>query len=103
MSTGVCHGTEAEVQREGQIRWDEIGNEVVLGKESTSELVIMNRSTRVFEDSAESFSKAGDSGSFVINTDGEVAGLIYAELAGYVGPGERGKALYQRRTSDVYG
>jgi hypothetical protein len=91
LTTGVCHGTEVEVQRQGQIRWDEDGNKVILDKQSTSELVIMGKSGGTFEGTPETFSEPGDSGSFVINSLSEVAGLLYGELTGYVGPADRRK------------
>lgn len=93
LTTGVCHGAEVEVQRAGQVRWRESGNEVVLGKDSTSELVIMAKSKAAFEGNSESFSKSGDSGSFVTNSLGEVCGLLYGSLSGYVGPRDR-RRLY---------
>lgn len=91
LTTGICNGTEAEVQRQGQIRWDEDGNQSVPGKESTSELVIMGMSNDGSEKNLETFSRPGDSGSFVINTFGEVCGLMYGELTGYVGPNNRAR------------
>lgn len=66
--------------RKSQIRYDHNGQRVVLGKNSTRELVIMS--------STGSFSEPGDSGSFVLNNTGEVAGLLYGELTGNITLGE---------------
>lgn len=83
LTTGICHGTEVEIVRKGAIRWDQDGNEVIQGPNSTSELIIMGKSRGDFAGNAESFSEPGDSGSFVINSLGEVAGLLYGELSSY--------------------
>ena len=49
----------------------------------------MGLSAEVFAGEPESFAHLGDSGSFVINSHGEVAGLLYAQLTGYAGPYDR--------------
>ena len=82
ITAGICHGTEIEVARQGQVRWNERGEQITLGKTSTSELVIFGKLRLGWEediklDIPETFSMEGDSGSFVFNTYGEVAGLLY--------------------------
>jgi hypothetical protein len=91
ITTGLCHGTEVEVSCQGQIRWDPQGNQVIMGTKSTSELVIMGRSRPGYDGNKdlmvpETFSKGGDTGSFVFNCNGEVAGLLYGRFSGFVGP-----------------
>ena len=55
---------------EDQARYDNRGNKgVILGEFSMRELVILYHHG--------SFSEAGDSGSFVIDVQGNVAGLLY--------------------------
>lgn len=88
-TAGVCHGTEIEVARVGQIRWNERGERITLGRTSTRELMIMGKARQGWEpdvevDIPETFSIDGDSGSFVINGYGEVAGLLYGAFI-YVG------------------
>ena len=55
----------------------------------------MGKSRGDFAGNAESFSEPGDSGLFVINSLGEVAGLLYGELSSYVGPTDK-RRLYVR-------
>lgn len=80
ITSGVCHGIEVDVGEQGKIRYDPSGGKVILGKYSTRELVIMS--------STGTFSEPGDSGSFVFNNLGNVAGLLYGELTGNITSGE---------------
>ncbi|MCJ1346602.1 hypothetical protein MMC31_004820 [Peltigera leucophlebia] len=80
ITTGICHGIEVDVGRQGEVRYDHSGKKVILGKYSTRELVIMS--------STGTFSEPGDSGSFVFNNLGNVAGLLYGELTGNITSGE---------------
>lgn len=80
MTTGVCHGIEGDLGQQGKIRYDPSGEKVILGKYSTRELVIMS--------STGTFLEPGDSGSFVFNNLGNVAGLLYGELTGNITSGE---------------
>lgn len=91
ITAGVCHGTEIEVSRQDEVRWDHQGNKVVLGQKSTSELIIVGKSDKGYDpcnlDRAnivvpETFCDNGDSGSFVLNKYGEVAGLLYGKFSG---------------------
>ena len=86
VTAGICHGTEVEVGRAGQVRWDENGRECVLEAGSTQELIIMSKRKTLTEGSTDSFSLPGDSGSFLVDCEGRVAGLLYGEFTGYVGP-----------------
>lgn len=82
ITAGMCHGTEIEVARQGQVRWNKRGEQITLGRNSTSELVIFGKPRVGYEEDveleiAETFSTEEDSGSFVFNAYGEVAGLLY--------------------------
>ena len=86
ITAGVCHGTEMEVARKGQIRWSERGEQITLGTNSTSELVIIGKSRLSYEPDVEiavpeTFALDGDAGSFVFDKYGEVAGLLYGSFA----------------------
>lgn len=80
ITTGICHGIEVDVGRQGEVRYDHSGKKVILGKYTTRELVIMS--------STGTFSEPGDSGSFVFDNLGDVAGLLYGELTGNIKSGE---------------
>lgn len=69
-----------DVARQGEVRYDHSGKKVMLGKCSTRELVIMS--------STGPFSEPGDSGSFVFNNLGNVAGLLYGAVTGNITSGE---------------
>ena len=79
LTTGICNGIEVDVQREGQIRYDETGKKAVLEHKSTRELIIVSVVA------GKGFCIPGDSGSLIINQFGDVAGLMYGELNGWVG------------------
>ena len=89
ITTGVCHGTEVEIQQHGQRRWSKTGKAIDLGPMATREFLIMGLSAEVFNGEPESFALLGDSGSFVFNGLGEVAGLLYGQFTGYAGPHDR--------------
>lgn len=91
LTTGVCNGTKAEVQRAERVRWDEGGNKVLLDCTTTRELVILGKSNKASEGNAQYFSEVGDSGSFVFDKAGQVAGLMYGQLTGYLGPQDRNR------------
>lgn len=85
ITAGMCHGTEMEVSRVGQIRWNERGEKVTLGTNSTREVVIIGKegprySTDGDRDAPDTFSVDGDPGSFVIDSYGHVAGLLYGSF-----------------------
>lgn len=40
--TGVCHGIEVDMVRNGQIQYDHNGKKALLGENSTCELVVMS-------------------------------------------------------------
>lgn len=87
ITIGKCNGTEVEINREGFRYDDDDGRPIQLtGPHSTREYVILG----VTKDSngrvtQTAFSEPGDSGSFVINTLGEVCGLMYGEHSGLCG------------------
>lgn len=91
LTIGVCNGTGAEVQRAERVRWDEGGNKVLLDCTTTRELVILGKSNDASKGNAQSFSEAGDSGSFIFDQAGQVAGLMYGQLTEYLGPQDRNR------------
>ncbi|KAL9108772.1 MAG: hypothetical protein Q9187_008249, partial [Circinaria calcarea] len=87
ITTGICHGTELYSPRSGNdlVRYDAEGKEVKVTNGITKEWVILNR--RLHSVSTQNdFCMQGDSGAFVINSRGEVAGLLYGYLHGFCGP-----------------
>ncbi|KAL1964467.1 hypothetical protein VTN77DRAFT_6893 [Rasamsonia byssochlamydoides] len=88
LTAGVCNGALAYCnwsERDG-IRYDEKGTEVKVADNRTEEYVILDKSTRQTEHTQASFCEAGDSGSFIIDGNGKVCGLLYGELSGRCGP-----------------
>lgn len=81
---GICNGTQASCHwRKNQIRYDEFGEAVDTAR-VTQEYVIINevlKGNKTFQDP---FCYPGDSGAFMINTKGEVCGLLYGYLDSYV-------------------
>lgn len=91
ITTGLCHGVEVDINRTGKIRFDEQGKEVKLGLGSTKELVILDKQISALEGNAYPFCEGGDSGSFILDHRGRVAGLMYGEFTGFCGPPNRGR------------
>ncbi|KAL9121659.1 MAG: hypothetical protein Q9187_001788, partial [Circinaria calcarea] len=87
ITTGICHGIELYTPRSGNdlVRYDTEGKEVKVTNGIMKEWVILNR--RLHGTSTQNeFCMQGDSGAFVINSRGEVAGLLYGYLHGFCGP-----------------
>ncbi|GIC91428.1 uncharacterized protein Aud_007871 [Aspergillus udagawae] len=86
VTTGVCHGTRAICHWKDSIRYDLIGNENGLSVTTTEEYIIVSKRLDSAEHTQASFAEDGDSGSIVIDTDGNVCGLVYAGFSGKCGP-----------------
>lgn len=93
ITSGICNGTECEINRTGEMRYTETGDLYKLGKNTTRELIILSYQKIVdgvrqgeFQDT---FSLPGDSGSFVIDQFGAVCGILYGEHSGLCGPAGR--------------
>lgn len=85
LTHGICHGTQAYVPGE-HIRYNERGNPVrVRDKgQATMEWILVGGPDD--EKKQTSFCQPGDSGAFIIDTDGKVSGLMYGNLQNYCGP-----------------
>ncbi|KAJ9195546.1 hypothetical protein DTO021D3_5068 [Paecilomyces variotii] len=82
--TGICNGTQASCHwRKNHIRYDEFG-EAVDAAQITHEYVIINEVLKVNKTFQDPFCQPGDSGAFMINTKGEVCGLLCRYLDTYV-------------------
>lgn len=100
ITSGMCNGVEAEINRTGSVRYTETGKEYPLGKNTTRELIILSYEKLGHGPNAPMFqdelSAPGDSGAFVIDTEGRVCGLLYGEhtgLCGGSGRQDRGAGL----------
>ena len=87
ITVGKCNGTETEINRVGGYpRYTKDGETYKLGQSTTRELVIIgcddSDSGQVIQSG---FSHPGDSGSFVIDQQGFVCGLLYGEFTGLCG------------------
>lgn len=87
ITCGICHGIRLDVQRAGQIRWDSDGSQVDHDSVTTRELIIMSEDS-ISNGVAASFSMPGDSVSFVFDARGQIAGLMYGNFSGLVGPAD---------------
>lgn len=87
ITVGKCNGTEIEINRVGGYpRYTKNGQIHKLGQSTTRELVILgcedSDSGQVIQSG---FAHPGDSGSFVIDQQGFVCGLLYGEFTGLCG------------------
>lgn len=83
---GVCNGALASCHwRKDEARYDEAGNKVILA-EVTHEYVVLNKQLYEYDSKQSPFCHSGDSGSFIINADGYVCGLLYGYLCSSSGP-----------------
>jgi len=87
ITAGVCNGAVADVVRAVTPHYDEDGKEVKLEERTVEEYVVISYSTsEKGPRTQDGVCLPGDSGSFVINTKGEVSGLLYNFFAGKCGP-----------------
>ncbi|KAJ5885111.1 hypothetical protein N7495_009621 [Penicillium taxi] len=77
LSAGVVNGTKGiyNWKTTSKARYDQHGNSVL---DVTEEFLIISKKLAVPNMRAEDFANEGDSGSFVLNQDGVVTGLLYA-------------------------
>lgn len=83
ITVGVCNGTESEINQTGSPRYDEDGKEYIMRGHCARVLTIT--SMEKWNVNQSPFSKPGDSGSFVVDGDGLVCGLLFGEVTGHVG------------------
>ena len=94
ITTGICHGTELYSPRSGNdlVRYNAEGKEVKATEGVNKEWIILDKELPGLgrpEPIQKTFCLQGDSGSFVVNEHGEVAGLMYGNLRGHCGPSEQ--------------
>lgn len=93
ITAGVCNGVTAHCQwaDSDKPRYDIAGDEVKspTGAE-TKELVVLNKTRHVSAVHQANFCLPGDSGSWVINAQGALCGLLFAEATGWCGPSDDG-------------
>ncbi|MCJ1347409.1 hypothetical protein MMC31_005634 [Peltigera leucophlebia] len=90
VTTGICHGTEAYchmVSVTHRTRYGETNMRPTrVPSDYTTELVILNSKSGKAIYQQEDFCKAGDSGSWLIDIEQKVAGLLFGCLNGVCGP-----------------
>lgn len=88
VTAGICHGALACCNWKGKdrVRYQHDGQQVETSSDVTEEYVIVNKKRGETEHQQASFAEGGDSGSLVINIDGQVCGLLYGATSGLYGP-----------------
>ena len=93
ITTGICNGTETHFNLNGapvHVLHDKAGTVqrmVKMDKNTVNELVVLNsKSAHHMAFRQNSFCRAGDSGSLLIDAKGYIAGLIFGSLTGQCGP-----------------
>ncbi|KAL1873674.1 hypothetical protein Plec18167_006191 [Paecilomyces lecythidis] len=78
IQVGRCNGTlSSQHWRSGEVRYDEDGSAV---SRITEEIVVLGQEVRYDKVVQSPFCHSGDSGAFLINSDGFVCGLLYGYL-----------------------
>jgi hypothetical protein len=89
ITAGICNGTEACIPRPNGSHYDEQGKLLEPGKLSTLELVVLSRENKSSQagDQITQIDTClrGDSGAFMIDTNGDVAGFLYGFITGHCG------------------
>ena len=86
---GVCNGVVACCNWDGddKNRYDRKGDLVRIGKGTTEEYLLLNKRRGAANETVQcEFGLPGDSGSWLINKQGKVCGLYYANSTNWVGP-----------------
>jgi hypothetical protein len=87
ITAGICSGVHVDVPlKDWDIFYDENGNRIVgLDDATIRHWVVMNRirDSKTNETRDATFSEKGDSGSFVVDRFGEVAGLLYGQYSNF--------------------
>lgn len=90
VTTGICHGTEVYCNIIGakhRTRYDETNMQPTLVEvDYTEELVILNREVGEWIDEQSDFCQPEDSGSWLIDSNQEVAGLLFGSITSLCGP-----------------
>lgn len=93
VTAGVCNGTAAYLQwpESEKPRYNLNGEEVESPKGAeTKELIILSKARKAVVTQQASFCLSGDSGSWVINAQGHLCGLLFGEVTGWCGPSNEG-------------
>ena len=87
ITTGICHGTEAYVNMGGtRSKYDAVGHRGEYEDVGfTTEYVILGSQTKG-DEAAHPFSDSGDSGSFIIDHNGQVVAKLFGFIKGLCGP-----------------
>ena len=93
VTAGICNGALACCNWQGRdrARLQHDGQQVALSPGLTEEFVIINKKVGQSNSQQMPFAESGDSGSLVINIDGQVCGLLYGAISGFYGPPGQGK------------
>lgn len=88
VTSGICHGALAccNWKEKYHIRYQHDGQQVEVSPNVTEEFVIVSKRQVGGDFQQSSFAESGDSGSFVVNVDGQVCGLLYGATSGTYGP-----------------
>jgi hypothetical protein len=84
ITTGLCNGLEVYVSQSGT-RYDLDGNLVEPRPGYTEEWVILGKKRSTEGTTEVPFCEPGDSGATIINSSGEVCGILYGEITGLCG------------------
>ena len=87
ITTGICHGTEAYVNLGGmRTKYDTLGRRGAYEDVGfTTEYVILGSQTKA-DEGAHLFSDSGDSGSFIIDHNGQVVAKLFGFIKSMCGP-----------------
>lgn len=93
VTAGICNGALACCNWQGhdRMRFQHDGQQVALSLDLTEEFVVVNKKVGQSNSQQMSFAESGDSGSLVINIDGQVCGLLYGAISGFYGPLGQGR------------
>lgn len=88
VTSGICHGALACCNWKGKdrISYREDGQQVEVSSNVTEEFIIVSKKQVAGGFQQSFFAENGDSGSFVMNVDGQVCGLLYGATSGTYGP-----------------
>ncbi|KAJ5126303.1 hypothetical protein N7526_008480 [Penicillium atrosanguineum] len=78
VTSGICHGPRAVCNWHSATRWNENGDAMDLNVYRTEEFMVINKKLTETDFEQSDFTANGDSGSFVLDNNGVVNGLLFA-------------------------
>jgi len=87
VTAGICNGTLVDVVLANQIYYDEEENEERMEEKIVKEYVVISYVTGSRQlKSQDEFCMPGDEGSFVVNSCGQISGLLHGSFVSHCGP-----------------